>query len=84
MSHAPMQTPKEVAAEFGVNVSKIIAWIRSGDLRAIDVSEKRGGPRGRWRIENEAIEAFKAGRENRTAVKTPTRFRRRVESPDEF
>jgi len=83
MSTTKMQTPREIATEFGVNVSKVIAWISSGELRAIDVSAKRGGPRGRWRIERAAVEAFIAGRENqpRPAV---TRRRRRAVVQDEF
>ncbi len=73
-------TPPKYAEELGVNADKVLAWIRSGELCAIDVSAKRGG-RPRWRITPEAITEFEARRSAMVPAKTTTRRRRRT-SPD--
>ena len=41
-------TPAQVAASRGIGVSKVYAWIRSGELEAIDLARTRTG-RPRWR-----------------------------------
>jgi excisionase family DNA binding protein len=61
------RTPPEVAKELGVEPSKIIAWIRQGELRAINVATRPTG-RPRYRIDEEAIEEFL----HRRATKPPT------------
>jgi len=64
---------KTVADRLGVNQSKVLGWIRSGELRAIDVSTKRGG-RPRWRIDETDLIAFES---RRLASPPPTLTRRR-------
>jgi len=70
-------TPPTVAKSLGVNVCKILVWIRSGELRAIDVSLRRG-VKPRWRIAQTDLDTFLAGR---TASPPPkvTRRRRRAD-----
>ena len=51
--------PADVARDLGVNQSKIIAWLKSGELRGIDVSLHRGR-KPRWRIAQETLDAFLA------------------------
>ncbi len=65
-------TPPELAKLMGIQSMKIIGWIRSGELRAINLATKRGG-RSRWRIKAADWAAFE---EARTA-KPPTRPMRR-------
>ena len=36
-------TPPQLAAEWGIDTHKIIGWIRSGELRAINVATTRTG-----------------------------------------
>ena len=70
-------TVSDLADRYGVNASKIGAWIKSGELRAIDVSARRG-KKPRWRILPEALAEFEAARSSRTATSaTPRRSPRR-------
>ena len=57
-------TPPELAERMQVKLSKIYAWIRSGELHAINVSD--GDERPRWRITEADIVAFE--RQRKTAV----------------
>lgn len=50
-------TPPEIAARLRVKPEKILAWIRSGALKAINVAGRLGG-RPRWRILPEDLTAF--------------------------
>jgi len=54
-------TPPKIASECGVEVAKVHAWIRSGELKAINLAEKIGG-RPRWKVEPAEWEAFKGRR----------------------
>ena len=54
-------TPPEIAEEFGVAVAKVIAWIRCGELKAIDVAN-RGCTRPRYRIAPDDLDRFKQAR----------------------
>ena len=68
-------TPPQYAKKLGISPDKVLAWIRSGELRAINVAAKPGG-RPRWRISEAAIEAFEA-RRSATPPTKPVRRRRR-------
>lgn len=74
-------TPPEIAVQFGVDVMKVLAWIKSGELRAIDGSARRG-KRPRYLVDIEDLEAFEAARAIVPAVK-PTR-RKTTSLPDGF
>ena len=50
-------TPPEIAKQLRVDVAKIIARIRAGELVAIDVSTP-GSRRPRYRISDEALQDF--------------------------
>lgn len=67
-------TPRDVAELYGTNETKILSWIKSGELRAIDVSARRG-ERPRWRISPQALEQFEAARSSQPTVATPPRSR---------
>lgn len=68
-------TPKEVAEARGVGVGKVLGWIRSGQLEAVNVSEGRLRPR--WRISPDALAAFDYRRSNRRTIEPVATPRRR-------
>jgi hypothetical protein len=62
MSEPATFTPPELAARWRVKASKVLGWIRSGELSAFDVSSKPGIGRPRYRVAAEAAELFEARR----------------------
>lgn len=56
------KTVKDLMERYGVAQHTVLAWIRSGELKAINVgvSSKRKKPR--WRIGDDALEAFEKSR----------------------
>lgn len=71
-------TPPAVARLLGVKPSKVIAWVRSEQLRACDLSERRGR-RPRWKISPQALEEFLAGRSNQRPKAAASRRRRKLD-----
>jgi excisionase family DNA binding protein len=67
-------TVHDVCERFGVSEHTVLAWIRSGELRAIHVGRKAGAKKPRWRITQEALDAFEA---IRTPHPPPPKTRRR-------
>lgn len=63
---------RDIAERYAVDQSKVRTWIRSGELRAIDVSTNCGG-RPRYRITPSGLAEFEAKR----AVVPPTKAKRR-------
>lgn len=55
-------TPPQLAKQLGVQAEKVLGWIRSGELRAVNVAE-RASRRPRWRISAEAMEEIFRRRE---------------------
>lgn len=72
-------TPPQLAKRFGVSVHKVLGWIASGEIVAVNMAEKLGG-RPRWRIFPEAIEAFLLRRSSKPDVK-PSKVRKRKNNP---
>ena len=52
--------PPEIAADLGVANRKVLDWIRSGELVALNLSNGCENPR--YSVEPEALEAFKQSR----------------------
>ena len=50
-------TPPQIAEQFGVSVRKVIEWIRSGELAAMNLARK-GCDRPRYSVTPEALNAF--------------------------
>ena len=69
-------TPKEVARLRRVRVSKVMGWIRRGELEAINHADGRMG-RPRWKISREALELFDRARSSRNMVRLPIARRRK-------
>lgn len=70
-------TVAEIAERYGVSQHTILGWIRTGELRAVDVSRNPGG-RPRWRVTEESLAAFEA---LRTPTPVPQAKRRRRQDP---
>lgn len=64
---------KQVAELLGIRTHGVLSLIRSGELRAVDVSLVQGG-RPRWRIMPDDLEGFLLRRTHQVA---PPRRRRR-------
>jgi len=72
----PALRVRDVAERLRVPEGRVLSWIQSGRLRALDVSEG-SGRRHRWRILPEALAEFEAAR---TAIPAPKTGRRRSAS----
>ena len=72
-------TVKELCERYGVGEHTVLGWIRSGELRAINVGRRPGARKPRWRASAEALAAFEL---LRTPSPPPPRTRRRKQSTD--
>lgn len=63
---------------YGIRVGRVLGWIKSGELRAIDVSAKPGVSRARYLIDRADLAAFD---DRRTVRRPEPRKRRRTEPP---
>jgi hypothetical protein len=73
-NHRTKLTPPQIAIRYGVSTDKVLAWIRSGELRAMDASTRRGG-RPRYLVDVADLAAFE---QSRSATPVPTTRRRRA------
>ena len=67
------QTPPELARRWGIKPEKVLTWIRSGELRAIDVATQQRG-RPRYLIDPSDVETFE---QRRAVLERPALSRRR-------
>jgi excisionase family DNA binding protein len=65
---------RDICERYSVSEHTVLAWIRSGELRAAHVGRKLGARKPRWRISEEALAAFEA---LRTPTPPPPQTRRR-------
>jgi len=73
-------TPPQLAKLWGISCDKVIAWIRAGELRAIDASTKRGG-RPRYLIDEDDVAAFERSRSTVATPPSTSTKRRRGDVP---
>jgi excisionase family DNA binding protein len=69
-------TPPEVAERLGVSPERIIGWIRSGKLRAVNIGD--GSRRPRFRISPDRLGDFLRSREVIPPAEPAPRQRRRA------
>jgi excisionase family DNA binding protein len=72
-------TVQEIHRRYGVTVQTVLGWIHSGELRAVNVGRRPGAKKPRWRITQEALDAFEQAR---TPTPPPPRGRRRKRPAD--
>lgn len=70
-------TPPQLARQYGVSTDKVLGWIRSGELRAVNVATRPDG-RPRWVIDAADLLAFERQRQARP--RSPAAPRRRPKS----
>lgn len=73
-------TPPQIAKLLKVRREKIVAWIKAGKLRAIDVAE--GGSRNLYRVSQAALDDFEKSRE--VTPPLPQRRQQPPSVPDYF
>ena len=73
-------TPPELARLWGISPDKVLTWIRSGELRAVNVATN-GNSRPRFVIDETDIAAFEERRAN-GSKQTPQRVRKRRSPPN--
>lgn len=77
-------TPPEIAAAYGCKTDKVLAWIRSGELRAVNIAQAANGERPRYRIDPADLEAFESRRATAPQPKPSTPRRRNKQEPDGY
>jgi transposase len=85
MSSATRQTlrPVDVAKRYGVSAEKVIGWIRRGELRGVNVADRRDGRKPRFVIDPADLKAFELSRTPGPAVR-PIRRRKSAAGVTEF
>lgn len=66
--HDQYLTPRLIAERLAIKVDKVLDWIHTGQLEAINVARNPRGKRPRWRISHEALKRFEATRSNRRNI----------------
>lgn len=54
----------DLCERYGVGEHTVLGWIRSGELRAVNVGRTPGGKKPRWGITSEALAQFELSRES--------------------
>jgi excisionase family DNA binding protein len=78
-----MYTVQDLQRRYGVTVHTVLGWIRSGELRAVNVGRRPGAKKPRWRITQEALDSFEQLR-TPTSSAPPARRRNRPANVIEF
>jgi excisionase family DNA binding protein len=70
---------KDLTQIYGVTENTVLAWIHSGELKAVNVGRKLSAKKPRWRITQEALDGFEL---LRTPAPPAPRTRRRKRPAD--
>lgn len=76
-------TPPQLAKRYHVDPSKIVGWIKSGELPAVNLATRTTG-RPRWAIDEADVELFELRRSATPTPKTAKRQRRKDTKIIEF
>ena len=74
-------SPRQHARLWGINPSKVLGWIRSGRLKAINLAESTLG-RPRYKISPESVREFERGRQ--ATPPAPSKRQRRQLNEEEW
>jgi len=72
---------KDICERFAVGEYTVLGWIKRGELRAINVGRSPAAKKPRWRITQEALDAFEL---SRTATAPPPKTHRRKRQADVY
>lgn len=72
----PMMTPPQIARRYGVSPDKVLTWIRTGELRAINVASKPDG-RPRYVVDEADLMVFESRRQAQPRTITQSTGRKR-------
>lgn len=70
-------TPPDVAKRYGVKPAKVLRWIETGELEAVNVAERPTG-RPRWRVSLDALQTFERRRSSRPEPLMPRKRKAQV------
>ena len=76
-------SPADIAASRGINVVKVLTWIKTGELKAVNVATC-AGRLPRWRISPADLEAFDTARAAVPQAPVTRRARRKAGHVVEF
>ena len=71
----------DVCERYGVGEHTVLGWIKSGELRAVNVGRTPGSKKPRWRITPEALAQFELSRESGAPPATTKEKRRKKSDP---
>lgn len=69
-------TAPQLAKRWKINVDKVLGFIRSGELRSLNLAKDRNG-RPRYKILLSDVQKFEESRQTKPAIQQPRRRRRR-------
>jgi transposase len=67
-------TPPQIARRFGISPDKVVGWIRSGELRGVNVATTAGG-RPRYVVDEADLAVFEQRRSTQPRELAPKRRR---------
>jgi excisionase family DNA binding protein len=70
---------RDLCERYDVGAHTVLGWINRGELRAVNVGRRPGAKKPRWRITQEALEAFEQLRRPTPSVPRARRRRRPAE-----
>lgn len=73
-------TVNDIAKLFGVHEGTVLAWIASGELKAVNVGVSLARKKPRWRITEKALEDFQLLRASMPPATPTPRKRRKAQS----
>ena len=71
-------TPREIATQWGISVERVLCWIHTGELRAINAGTTNSGRKPRYLVDLEDLAAFERAR---AMPGPPVPIRRRLRKP---
>jgi hypothetical protein len=79
----PWLTPPQLAEEWSVDCKKVLAFIATGELVAVNFAQ-RSNERPRWKVSRESIDQFLSRRQSRPPAPRAIRSRKKAANVVEF
>jgi Helix-turn-helix domain len=76
-------TVPKLAEALGTDQDKVLSFIRSGELAAVNIARNPQGARPRWRISQQELDRFLASRQSQPPA-PPAKRKRKPEGVIEF